>query len=64
LYVAENFITVLLISGFCSAGDIAPASVSVRDKVPKGERKEKLYENKVREYREKLRELPDLELDQ
>jgi len=34
---------------------------SVRDKVHAAERKKKLYENKIQEYREKLTDLPDLE---
>jgi hypothetical protein len=39
-------------------GNIA---VSVRDKVHEADRKKKLYENKIREYRDKLLDLPDLE---
>jgi hypothetical protein len=36
-------------------------AVSVRDKVHEAERKKKTYENKIREYRERLLDLPDLE---
>jgi hypothetical protein len=36
-------------------------SASVRDRVNKADRRKKPYENKIREYRDRLLELPDFE---
>jgi hypothetical protein len=36
-------------------------AATVKDKVHEADRKKKLYENKVREYRDNLLDLPDVE---
>lgn len=36
-------------------------SVSVKDQVHEADRKQRPYEQKLKEYRDQLRELPDLE---
>jgi hypothetical protein len=59
LFQGSAVLATLLQRRVAQLDEFGTISASVRDKVNKADRRQKPYENKLREYREHLADLPD-----